>query len=301
MTLDDDPQSASGNPLPDTPLTTKAGDAGPYAQVAERIAQQHDYYQHCVPLTLKAAEDLTTNLLGIMFPHFATSSCRYDLADALSSVENQIIPLLDCALKSGPEVPKTIARAFLTALPDLADIAMQDAKALLAGDPAAKSLDEVMLAYPGFYAATVYRLAHFLWQENVPIIPRMMTEAAHQRTGIDIHPGARIGRAFYIDHGTGVVIGETTIIGDNVKLYQGVTLGGYRVDKDENVKRHPTLEDNVTVYAGATILGGETRVGHDSVIGGNVWLTRSVPPWSRVMFRPCDSEEIIPAQAREKE
>ena len=158
------------------------------------------------------------------------------------------------------------------------------------GDPACKSLDEVIFCYPGLEAITVYRLAHVLYELDIPFIPRMMTEWAHSRTGIDIHPGAKIGEHFFIDHGTGVVIGETTEIGEHVKLYQGVTLGAlsFATDGDGNLvrghKRHPTLEDRVVVYANATILGGETVVGHDAVIGSSVWLTQSVAPNTTVVL-----------------
>ena len=160
------------------------------------------------------------------------------------------------------------------------------------GDPACKSLDEVIFCYPGLEAITVYRLAHVLYELDMPFIPRMMTEWAHSRTGIDIHPGATIGNCFFIDHGTGVVIGETSDIGEHVKLYQGVTLGAlsFPTDDDGNLvrgtKRHPTLEDRVVVYANATILGGNTVVGHDSVIGSSVWLTRSVTPHTTVVMEP---------------
>jgi serine O-acetyltransferase len=177
---------------------------------------------------------------------------------------------------------------FLEQLPDLRKVLAMDVKAAYDGDPACKSLDEVIFCYPGLEAVSVYRLAHLLHKLDVPLIPRMMTEWAHARTGIDIHPGAVIGRYFFIDHGTGVVIGETTEIGDWVKLYQGVTLGArsFATDVDGNmvrgVKRHPTIEDHVVIYANATILGGGTVVGHDSIIGSNVWLTRSVVPGSTV-------------------
>jgi serine O-acetyltransferase len=165
-------------------------------------------------------------------------------------------------------------------------VILDDADALFYGDPAAKSVDEVILTYPGFYATAVYRIAHCLHQLGYPLLPRLLTEHAHEKTGVDIHPGARIGRRFVIDHGTGVVIGETTVIGNRVKIYQGVTLGAAVVKKeDSDRKRHPTIEDDVVIYAGATILGGDTVVGHDSVIGGNAWLTQSVPPSSVVSRR----------------
>ena len=180
------------------------------------------------------------------------------------------------------------AVAFLEELPELRKILALDVQAAYDGDPACKSLDEVIFCYPGLDAITVYRLAHVLHGLGVPLIPRMMTEWAHSRTGIDIHPGANIGRHFFMDHGTGVVIGETTEIGKCVKLYQGVTLGAlsFATDADGNLvrgtKRHPTIEDRVVVYANATILGGKTVVGHDSVVGSSVWLTRSVAPGSIV-------------------
>lgn len=164
------------------------------------------------------------------------------------------------------------------------------------------SFDEIIFSYPSIYAVMVYRLAHELDQMRVPLIPRIMTEHAHHRTGIDIHPGTRIGSRFFIDHGTGVVIGGTAVIGNNVKLYQGVTLGAFSFDKDaaghlvRNTKRHPTIEDDVVIYAGATILGGETVIGRGSVIGGNVWLTHSVPPGTRVL-QESPNLRIIPPDA----
>ena len=172
---------------------------------------------------------------------------------------------------------------FLAKVPDLRAVLATDVRAAYEGDPAAKTHDEIVFAYPGLFAIMVYRLAHELWLQNVPLLPRMMTEYAHGKTGIDIHPGATIGESFFIDHGTGVVIGETTIVGDRVRLYQGVTLGAKSVPRDEQgdlmrtAKRHPTIEDDVTVYSNATILGGDTVVGARSIIGGNVWLTESVP------------------------
>ncbi|MDZ7619683.1 MAG: serine O-acetyltransferase EpsC, partial [Patescibacteria group bacterium] len=176
------------------------------------------------------------------------------------------------------------ALAFLERLPELRHILALDVEAAYVGDPACKSLDEVIFCYPGLEAVTVYRLAHLLHDLNVPLIPRMMTEWAHRRTGIDIHPGATIGRHFFIDHGTGVVVGETTELGEHVKLYQGVTLGAlsFPTDAHGNLvrgqKRHPTIEDRVVIYANATILGGETVIGHDAVIGASTWITHSVPP-----------------------
>jgi serine O-acetyltransferase len=181
------------------------------------------------------------------------------------------------------------AYTFLEALPGLRRLLARDIQAAYEGDPAAHCVDEIILSYPATYAITAYRAAHELHRIGVPLLPRMLTEIAHSRTGIDIHPGAQIGEAFFIDHGTGVVIGETTIIGNNVKLYQGVTLGAMSFPKDETGrlirghKRHPTIEDGVVIYSGATILGGDTVIGEGSIIGGNVWLTESVPPRTRVV------------------
>ncbi len=176
---------------------------------------------------------------------------------------------------------------LLRAIPAIRRRVDRDVKAAYRGDPAARSAEEVILSYPGVEAILVHRIAHELWIREVAMIPRMMSEYVHGKTGIDIHPGAQIGDSFFIDHGTGVVVGETAVIGDNVKLYQGVTLGALSVQKElANRKRHPTIEDEVTIYAGATILGGETVVGRGSIIGGNVFLLESVPPGSRIYHNP---------------
>lgn len=186
-----------------------------------------------------------------------------------------------------------VCRDFLSKLPELLEVLMTDIQAAYDGDPAARSKHEIIFAYPGIYAISVYRLAHELHLLSVPLIPRMMTEHAHSMTGIDIHPGAEIGRYFFIDHGTGVVIGETTKIGAHVKLYQGVTLGGLSTRGGQSLrgkKRHPTIEDEVTIYAGATILGGGTVIGKGSVVGGNVFITQSVPPCTRVNIKSHELE-----------
>ncbi len=177
---------------------------------------------------------------------------------------------------------------LVESLPAIREVLQRDVQAAYDGDPAARSLMEIVMSYPGLQAIAVHRVAHPLYLKGVPLIPRIMSELAHSRTGIDIHPGATIGGGFFIDHGTGVVIGETCVIGENVKLYQGVTLGALSFPKDEHgnpikgIKRHPEVRDNATIYAGATILGGETVVGEGAVIGGNVWLTHSVPPRAKV-------------------
>ncbi|MBQ3290118.1 MAG: serine acetyltransferase [Kiritimatiellae bacterium] len=220
--------------------------------------------------------------------------CVYGELGAASAVADLAADLeREIALLMTDEDAKRISAAFVAALPEVKRLVESDVIAAYEGDPAATSRMEVVMAYPGLYAVTVHRLAHELYRMKVPIIPRVMSELAHSKTGIDIHPGATIGERFFIDHGTGVVIGETTVIGKNVKLYQGVTLGALSFDKDpvtgalvKGVKRHPNVEDNVVIYAGATILGGDTVIGHDSEIGGNVWLKDSVPPNSRVYNRP---------------
>ena len=186
-----------------------------------------------------------------------------------------------------------ITAAFLERIPAIRDYVETDLQAAYDGDPAAKNKAEVIIAYPGIFAITVNRLAHALYQLDVPLIPRIMTEYAHNRTGIDIHPGAEIGRYFFIDHGTGIVVGETTVIGDYVKLYQGVTLGALSTrggQKLRGKRRHPTIEDNVTIYAGASILGGDTIIGHDSVIGSNVFITHPIAPGTRVSIK---SQELL--------
>lgn len=198
------------------------------------------------------------------------------------------------------------ALAFLAMIPDLRHTLAMDVQAAYDGDPACRTLDEVIFCYPGLEAITIYRLAHALYSLEVPLIPRMMTEWAHSKTGIDIHPGATIGDHFFIDHGTGVVIGQTCEIGSHVKLYQGVTLGAISFPTDgegniiREVKRHPTIEDRVVIYANATVLGGRTVIGHDAVIGSSVWITRSVKPHMTVVLenpklkmRSEDPEELI--------
>ncbi len=199
------------------------------------------------------------------------------------------------ACRECAERAEAVTQVMLAALPGIRAMLDLDIQAAYEGDPAVRNREEILLSYPFIEAITIHRLAHVLYTEGIPIIPRVMSEYAHQRTGIDIHPGATIGRSFFIDHGTGVVIGETTTIGDRVKLYQGVTLGARSFALDENgnpvkgVKRHPDIEDDVVIYSGATILGGDTRIGYGSVIGGNVWLTHSVPPRSKVVGNPSMS------------
>jgi len=195
----------------------------------------------------------------------------------------------DMACFTCEEQAKEIVINFMKELPRLRTLLAKDVRAAHDGDPAAKSYDEIIFSYPGLFAVAVHRMAHELYRRKVPLVPRIMSEYAHGVTGIDIHPGAQIGESFFIDHGTGVVIGETTIIGNHVRIYQGVTLGALSLSKDEvdqlrTQKRHPTIEDNVIVYSGVTILGGNTVIGAGSLVGGNVWLTHSVPPGSTVFM-----------------
>ena len=231
---------------------------------------------------------ITERAMALLHP------CVYgELADAKGAAERLGVALeREIALLMSPPEAGRIVAEFIAMLPEVKRLVETDVEAAYAGDPAATSRMEVVMAYPGLYAVTVHRLAHELYRLKVPILPRVMSELAHSRTGIDIHPGAKIGERFFIDHGTGVVIGETCTIGRNVRIYQGVTLGGLSFEKDstgalvKGLKRHPDIEDNVVIYANATILGGDTVIGHDSEIGGNVWLKDSVPPNTRVYNRP---------------
>lgn len=227
-------------------------------------------------------------LISVLYPerseHF--SSSPEDIEEEFAKLETELVMLFNATKACTSADNKEKAKLFFNAIPDLYRVLNTDIDAILSGDPAARARFEIIRAYPGFYAISFYRIAHALLQLKVPVIPRIITEYAHSKTGIDIHPGAQIGEHFFIDHGTGIVIGETTIIGDHVKLYQGVTLGALSVDKNlAFTKRHPTVEDHVIIYSGATILGGETIIGHHSIIGGNVWLTRSVQPYHTVYHK----------------
>jgi serine O-acetyltransferase len=222
-------------------------------------------------------------LLGILFGQLSEGAAgtadelQARLTLAMRDLRHLVLPL------AKPGEADRVVIAFDAALPGIHDRLEQDARAITEGDPAAESHDEVISAYPGFLAIAIHRIAHELCGLGVPILPRLLAEVAHTRTGIDIHPGATIGGSFCIDHGTGIVIGETAVIGNDVKLYQGVTLGALSVAKSAaGMKRHPTIEDRVVIYANATVLGGDTVVGHDSVVGGNVFLTASLPPDSVV-------------------
>jgi serine O-acetyltransferase len=228
-----------------------------------------------------------TRLFGVLFPDHAhtTFQTLHEFENHIARLKIDLGEMIHTAGHASLDSPKTVEK-FFQSLPAIYNKLEGDIHAMYQGDPAAKSLGEVVRTYPGFYAIAAYRLAHELYQLGVAGIPRVITEHAHSKTGIDIHPAAKIGEHFCIDHGTGVVIGETTVIGDHVKIYQGVTLGALSVEKnDAERKRHPTIEDHVVIYAGATILGGETIIGHDSIVGGNVWLTKSLPPFSKIYYQ----------------
>ena len=241
---------------------------------------------HSAILPIKAeSQRFAEEILELLFPHFSrrTHGSSREISARLAGLEGRVHNVL----KALPHVRKTPVRditgKFFARLPEIHDRLWLDAEAINRGDPASENVEEVVLAYPGFLAIAVYRIAHEFYLLGVPIFPRLLAEYAHQLTGVDIHPGAQIGTPLFIDHGTGLVIGETTTIGNNVKLYQGVTLGALSVDKSlAKTKRHPTIEDNVIIYAQAVILGGKTVIGHDSVIGGNSWVTKSIPPFSYV-------------------
>jgi serine O-acetyltransferase len=229
--------------------------------------------------------DWALKLIALMYPeqskHFHNSSLHVE--EEFNKLENHLVQILNATKACEDCDNHLLAKSFFGDVPEMYRLLNTSVSAIVDGDPAATSEFEVIRTYPGFFAICFYRLAHALLQLDVPLLPRILTEFAHSKTGIDIHPAAEIGEYLYIDHGTGIVIGETTVIGNHVKLYQGVTLGALSVDKSMAfLKRHPTVEDYVVIYSGATILGGETVIGHHSTIGGNVWLTKSVPSGSRV-------------------
>ena len=258
----------------------------------------------------EAIINITSKLLRILFPGYFRErfyklySINNSLAalteDVVYNLNKQIATVLqyssDYSCLSGDAVidkAEELTLEFLRTIPKIRELLNTDLSAAFDGDPAASCKDEIIYAYPGIKAISIYRMAHELYLLRVPIIPRIMSEYAHSATGIDIHPGATIGKYFFIDHGTGIVIGETTVIGNNVKLYQGVTLGALSTRGGQqlrNKRRHPTIEDNVTIYSGASILGGNTVVGHDSVIGGNTFITESVKPGSRVAAK---AQELV--------
>jgi serine O-acetyltransferase len=252
----------------------------------QKLYTAHKKCPGCPPPAVVAA--FFEELLAVLFPDFSKRNFASpnELELHLKELKMQLGQLLFKSPQKEPLDAEKLANDFFERLPVLHEKLSQDVQAMFEGDPAAKSPNEVIRTYPGFYAIAAYRIAHELHKMDVQVVPRMITEYAHSKTGVDIHPGAKIGDSFCIDHGTGIVIGETTTIGNRVKIYQGVTLGALSVSKaDAEKKRHPTIEDNVTIYAGATILGGDTVVGHDSVVGGNVWVTRSIPPHTKIVYR----------------
>ncbi|MCH7918640.1 MAG: serine acetyltransferase [Planctomycetes bacterium] len=265
----------------------------------EYLFKQTQACDHEVPQQA-GARRFIDDLVSFLFPIRADEECvlpqiRLNLLQLQIDFQKLLRPLK----RKLAEPIGTLSDQFFDRIPSIYASLMKDAKSFLDFDPAARSIESVILYYPGFYGITVYRLANVLYSLGIPFLPRMVSEYAHAQTGIDIHPGATIGDNFLIDHGTGVVIGETAIIGRDVKIYQGVTLGALFVKKElANTKRHPTIEDNVVIYGGSTILGGQTVVGHDSTIGGNVWLTKSVPSNSIVYH---DSTTIVKDSKRRDE
>jgi serine O-acetyltransferase len=284
-------------------------------EITERIVETYDkvgkinHLDHCPLPRYDEVIAAIHELNEIMFPGYRRreglhhGNIKYYVGDLIDRLHDRLTTQIGRALRHEAGATSDCETAedfealgqaktlqFLDQLPELREVLATDVEAAYDGDPACKSPAEVIFSYPGLEAITVYRLAHLLHELNIPFIPRMMTEWAHSRTGIDIHPGATIGRYFFIDHGTGVVIGETCHIGERVKLYQGVTLGALSFPTDEDgqlvrgLKRHPTIEDRVVIYANATVLGGRTVVGHDSVIGSSVWLTSSVAPHTTVVL-----------------
>ena len=231
------------------------------------------------------AEDFIDELFFFLFGTHEKKLGEEKLVEQYESLKNTFSALLYELIKNEEKVKQHTFSLF-DAIPGIYKSLLLDAEAILKFDPAAQSIEEVLVAYPGFYATAIYRISHQLHTQGIKTLPRILSEYAHSKTGIDIHPGAEIGESFFIDHGTGIVIGETSIIGNNVKVYQGVTLGALNVAKSAaSTKRHPTIEDHVIIYSGATILGGDTVIGHDCIIGGNVWLTYSVPPFSVVYHK----------------
>jgi serine O-acetyltransferase len=269
--------------------------------------KRHGNINHVEATALPSRSRITQlldDLLDLVFPgyfgeaNFDELSSRYVIGERCARLFRDLSRATARAIRSEARAialsnqdidaeAQRVAAGLLESLPRVRDELASDVQAALSGDPAAASAEEIILSYPGVQAIASHRIAHQLYQLKVPLLPRMMSEVTHSRTGIDIHPGARIGHSFFIDHGTGVVMGETTVIGARVKLYQGVTLGALSVrgrDEARGRKRHPTIEDEVTIYAGATILGGDTVIGAGSTIGGNVWLTHSVAPGTTVVL-----------------
>jgi len=253
------------------------------------IKTLYETHQDCPKCpTIGQVEDFTNRLLGILFPDLTNKlySKQEELSFDLLNLKSELYEMLFMYPNRESINADNKTALFFKQLEKVYHLLKTDSKAMFDGDPAASSEKEIIRSYPGFYAVASYRLAHELYQLKIKVIPRMIAEIAHSRTGVDIHPGAKIGKGFCIDHGTGVVVGETAEIGDYVKIYQGVTLGALSVTKKlAQTKRHPTIEDYVVLYSGATVLGGETIIGHHSIIGGNTWITKSVAPESKIYYQ----------------
>ena len=282
--------------------------------IVHSVVDQHPHLQHLNRVYLPSRDEIITAIDGLrqlIFPGYfgkqglTTANVPFRLGELVIELADILYEQVRCCLRYREQIPGTngdnekcelcdreaarIVHAFFERIPHVRDLLATDVQAAFEGDPAAKSTDETIFCYPGLYAISVQRLAHELFRMDVPMLPRIMTEYAHGKTGIDIHPGAQLGRRFFIDHGTGVVIGETTVIGENVKIYQGVTLGALAPGFGQLLrgqKRHPTIEDDVTIYSNATILGGDTVIGRGATIGGNVFLVSSVPPLNQVSAEP---------------
>ena len=252
---------------------------------ARRLSQFNSGYCADVP-SMELSRQFIEILIHALFP--IRQNCAVDEGEIAIELDRSAVKLRELLYsirKSLDRKPQEVADEFSQRVPVAFEELAADAEAVTRFDPAASCVEEIILCYPGFYAITVYRMAHILYQLKVPVLPRIMAEYAHEKTGIDIHPGAQIASPFFIDHGTGVVIGETAIIGKEVRIYQGVTLGALTVERSmANTKRHPTIEDHVVIYAGSTILGGDTVIGHHTVVGGNTWITESILPHS-VVYR----------------
>ena len=281
-------------------------------QVVDAILQDYGQQRHIDKLeSLRnpdkdAVIEIIEKLRRIVFPgyfrdkNFRSYNSRNQLSVLIEDTMIHLVKQIARVYESMGQTPESakehaekLSLQFFNAIPQVRSLVQTDLQAAYDGDPAATGMAEIIFAYPGLYAITVYRLAHVLHSLNVPILPRIMTEHAHSVTGIDIHPGATVGEYFFIDHGTGIVVGETTVIGNNVKIYQGVTLGGLSTRGGQSLRgkrRHPTIGDNVTIYANASILGGETVIGHDCVIGANSFITQSVPPCTRVSLKNQEVE-----------
>jgi serine O-acetyltransferase len=252
---------------------------------ASRLSQFNSGYCADVP-SVELSRLFMDNLIHALFP--IRQNCQVDEGEIAIELDRSAVKLKELLYsirKSLDRKPDELVEDFFSRVPHAFEELAGDAAAVTKFDPAATCVEEIILCYPGFYAITAYRLSHILYNLEVPVLPRIMSEYAHERTGIDIHPGARISSPFFIDHGTGIVIGETARIGKEVRIFQGVTLGALTVERSmANTKRHPTIEDQVVIYAGSTILGGDTVIGHHSVVGGNTWITESILPHS-VVYR----------------